>query len=526
VLARFTVRQLFLYRLVLGSVFIGFASWYVFVSLVPTDRTVFSDLSPAARAEQVASDTIRAAELVDMLSVTGESVVVAIEAYERAPSVATAAAVRQAWNDFLGVALASEAVTDVHRYFPQIPFVSERSVQAQSFTITYSLYILKFAYFHRIIEAVGTNGDVRTILNDYSSAFGATGSYTDVTDRFFAANSFLRRTVGFLYYQLFTPPVATVTQPEYRVLLETAALSQRYLTTNVLSHLTHRGIVYTQTFNDTVDGVWLPVQKTIFVDTIGNVRLSDRTTKFITPAEVADMRPSLQPGDIFLARKNWYASNVGIPGFWAHAGLYTGTWTELEGFFAELFPFIYEGRVYATLEELVDAVAPGTVAAYEMPEPDGFLPSVVEAETAGVHITSLEYAARVDYFGVVRPTLAKPERLHALLHAFEQVGKPYDYAFSLLTEDEIFCSELITHAYAPRADRRGIVFPASVVTGREVVAPTDILRHYVAGLESAEPPLQFVYFLDGNERTGTARVSDEAAFRSTLTRPKFSFLQE
>ena len=38
----------------------------------------------------------------------------------------------------------------------------------------------------------------------------------------------------------------------------------------------------------------------------------------------------MQPGDVIISRKNWYLSNIGLPGFWPHAAFYLGEADELE----------------------------------------------------------------------------------------------------------------------------------------------------------------------------------------------------
>jgi hypothetical protein len=36
----------------------------------------------------------------------------------------------------------------------------------------------------------------------------------------------------------------------------------------------------------------------------------------------------MSPGCILLVRRQWYLSNIGIPGFWPHAVLYVGTFLD------------------------------------------------------------------------------------------------------------------------------------------------------------------------------------------------------
>jgi Permuted papain-like amidase enzyme, YaeF/YiiX, C92 family len=521
-----TWKQLVLYKIFAITV-VGLALFgYAFVSLVPTDKAVFTELSPEEINRVIVSDLTQSAQLVDMLTVTGDTLLNNVALYKADLTVDDQELLKKQWNAFLGVALASEAVTDVHRYFPQISLLEHPELQAQSFTISYALYMLKFEYFHRIIDAVGANTEARTVLNEYSSAFGARGSYTDVSDRFFAANSLLRRTMGYVYYLLMAPSSDAVLSPEYKILLNVAKNSQTYLAKNMLSHLTHRSVAYTNAFNDGVSETWLPIQKTVFVDMIGNVHVGDRASKFITVDDIATMKASLKPGDIFVARKNWYASNVGIPGFWTHAGLYTGTLPDMREYFAELFPYIHNGVSYESFDALMLAVVPQAFGAYQSPDANGYAASVIESETRGTGINAIEYSAHVDYFGVMRPKLEKSDVLRSLLRAFAHYQKPYDYTFNLTTKDEIFCSELVYDAYIPMRDKKGIQLPTAVVSGMELVAPNDIVRKFTEERGTEHEELSFAYFLDGNEKTLRANAATEEAFRASFLRPKFSVLQE
>jgi hypothetical protein len=513
------------HRIALSVTAILLALWYTYVSLVPNDEVVFSNLAHGEIAVIIDEDMIAGAQLIDMLTITGEKLLNNVALYKNELSADEQESLRRDWNYFLTAAIASEYLTDKHRFFHQIPVFTEQDLHQSSFTITYALYMKKFEYFHKIITEVGGNDQVRTILNEYSPVFKSDGSYNDVASRFFATNSFLRRNVGYLYYRLLG--VSSEPSPEEKVLIAVANDSYHYLFKNAFSHITDRSVTYFDSFNDTVSDSWLPIQKTVFVDTIGNLHVSSREEKFITLDDIETMKHELLPGDIFVARKNWYASNVGIPGFWTHAGLYTGTLENMQLFFADVFPFTSQtGNEYMTLEGLLMTEYPNAYAAYNSLDHYGHTPSVIESETKGTMIQSIEHSASVDYFSVMRTNLSKEVILRSLLRAFEHYGKPYDYEFDLSTKDDIFCSELVYDAYVPLQEKAGITFPTSVVAGREIVSPLDVVKKFVTEKGTPEQELSFVYFLDGNEETLTASIAPEETFIESYARPKFSVLQQ
>ncbi len=68
-----------------------------------------------------------------------------------------------------------------------------------------------------------------------------------------------------------------------------------------------------------------PVQKEV-AEWMGDTRLKRPAGHYlVSPAQSQEMEANLEPGDVLLSRKNWYLSNLGLPGFWPHAILYVGS---------------------------------------------------------------------------------------------------------------------------------------------------------------------------------------------------------
>jgi hypothetical protein len=69
---------------------------------------------------------------------------------------------------------------------------------------------------------------------------------------------------------------------------------------------------------------WFPVQKGV-AEWMGDTRVARAHTFLVSEGQIAELAPRLEPGDVMLERREWYVSNIGLPGFWPHTALYIGT---------------------------------------------------------------------------------------------------------------------------------------------------------------------------------------------------------
>src|SRR6185295_18850463 len=66
---------------------------------------------------------------------------------------------------------------------------------------------------------------------------------------------------------------------------------------------------------------WLPIQAGVS-EWMGDTKVYRVSRSLISQERIKQLQPTLSPGDVFLERREWYMSNIGLPGFWSHAALY------------------------------------------------------------------------------------------------------------------------------------------------------------------------------------------------------------
>jgi len=274
---------------------------------------------------------------------------------------------------------------------------------------------------------------------------------------------------------------------------------------------------------------FFPVQKAV-AEWMGDTRVHRKNRPLVAREQVLGLLPRMEPGDVIVARQNWYLSNIGLPGFWPHAELYLSTPEE----FATYFDADPEVRAFVSslperaesLSALLAARHPEKWALYKGQDSHGDPIRIMEAISEGVSLTGVEHGMRVDYVGVMRPRLSKAEKARAIVRAFGYQGLPYDFNFDFFSDSALVCTELVYKAYLPAENMRGLKLDLVDVAGRRTLPANEIVRAFDVEFDQPGRQLDFVAFLNGREDLKAAVELDAQAFRTTWRRLKWDIAQK
>ena len=402
--------------------------------------------------------------------------------------------VRQTWASFLDYLLALDSIGAYHREQKGEP----------ALVVTYAAFLAQYRSAMEMIDAARHLPGADAVLNDSLPSLGlASGTFARVKFRYLnvarateyaALESLYRLKRGNSFPQL----RAAIEEDSHAVLRMSRGKGPKLTAANALK------IAGSAAFT-----AWFPVQKGV-AEWMGDTRLAHADRFLITHEQIASFAPRLEPGDVFLERREWYLSNIGLPGFWPHTALYIGDAAARAQYFDDdgVRAWVREqGRADGDFEAFLrERRAPQYANAAQ----------VIEAIAAGVSFTTLERSASADSLAILRPRAAKRAKAIAIARAFGYVDLPYDFNFDHHTDSAMVCSEVVYKAYEGH-----VTLPIAKVMGHLTTPPNDIAREFDATFGSPRQQFDLVLFLDGHERKHAAFPAGVDAFRASWKWPKW-----
>lgn len=424
---------------------------------------------------------------------------------------------REAWSSYVDYAVELDQLIDVHEHFYQI-HPQARVERADSFVIAFAALTEQLTSGLAVREAVHGKPALATLINEASSEHGLPAqSYFVLSQGLLRADNVVRLQAGLAYLGVLRAQGRFLVDGErelYEQSKRTALRAIKALGSNADAFVDNP-----LTFFETkAFAAWFPLQKRV-ANQLGNIRVQDRPY-FVDEDKLAALQPKLEPMDVMLERRNWYLTNIGLPGFWPHAALFTGDLEQLDSHFDEAL--VLAKTKHQRLSSYLAAELPSVYQSLSEKDEHGDTKRVLEAIGEGVVFTSFEHSGNADYLAVLRPSLSPEQKLDALLRAFSHHQKPYDFDFDFVTDNTIVCSELV---YKSLQGLGAIEFELSPSAGRVVLTPNQIIEKFERERGREDPALAFVAFLDGSETDQTAHERDATALGESCRRPKWDIAQ-
>jgi hypothetical protein len=371
----------------------------------------------------------------------------------------------ECWQDGSEKELAKQGITPEAR-------LTGVMLSLSSAMLLYDNYLLSISLFEG-------DGKLRRILNERDPGYAVTSAalakvtlnYNSISNR-----SRVRKAIGFYEKESvrFRKKLEQNLENVYLSMLITQSPSYSMVKKWSPMYVVGRKLGFlTGVTTDTLNGMereGVSLFSMMFGNAVGLVET--RKGKLYNKGDVlADVRSSLQAGDILLEKTPFRLTDKMIPGYWGHAAVWVGTEAELKELGIWDNPLVVRYR---------DEIRGGRL--------------VVEALRSGVEMNTLQHFLNIDSIGILRrPDLSREARANTVIQALRQVGKPYDFNFDVESKGRVYCSKLVYLSYS------GIDWPTKRSLGRTTFTPDD-----VAVRAAKDGPLQLVTFYHDGKRVSDA----------------------
>ncbi|MBZ4412887.1 protein tyrosine phosphatase [Myxococcus sp. XM-1-1-1] len=438
------------------------------------------------------------------------------------------------WAAFFDYFVSTEVIRQRYWDFVKEPLLTQPKKHAWGFLLTHGALTTELAHGLTFAELTGGRKQLEVLLDEPAPEYGLPArAFARFKEKVIHVGTTTQLLTGDGYKQQLRPllvKAGALDAPRVPWVMQEMKLNSEV----AKGLLIKRGPVLfakaaTDLTQDSAQRAFFPVQRAV-AEWMGDTRVHRSGQPLISRAQVQALLERMEPGDILVARQNWYLSNIGLPGFWPHAELYVGTQQELAAYFDEdkdvkAWLATLEGKPQSFTGHLATAF-PTKWAAYNQTDTHGDALRIIESISEGVSFTGPEHGMRVDYLGVMRPRLTRVDKARAILRAFGYQGRPYDFDFDFFSDQTLVCTELVWKSYAPSKELRGLSIPLVDVVGRRTLPANELVRLFDAEFGREDRQLDFVAFLDGREGEGLAKEADAAAFRYSYRRAKWDIAQE
>jgi hypothetical protein len=411
----------------------------------------------------------------------------------------------------------------ISQSYEDYKYHKDERVRKLAFRIAYAAFLARYRYVLDFLQVTERNPQFHTLLNKHIAELGLEqGTYAEIKYRYLhiaIATEFTRLTIA--YRLIGEEPGFPLNQG----IKDDQAIIWEYGKGKGIKQTIKNGV---QVVKDSSFKAFFPIQKGVS-EWMGDVRVRRPHQSLISTDQIRSLQAHLEPGDVLLERREWYLSNIGLPGFWPHAALFIGTPEQRRNYFQadEIKAWVlHQGIANGEFETLLEQRYPEAYAEILATHENDQLTRIIEAVSEGVVFTSLEHSADADSLAVLRPRLDKLDKAKAILQAFHYSGRPYDFNFDLLTDNELVCTELVYKAYEANGDKAGITLPVVEILGRLTTPANEIVKQFDQNYDTPKQQFDLVLFLDGHEKTRIALESNLATFRQSWKRPKWHILMQ
>lgn len=377
--------------------------------------------------------------------------------------------IKKHWQEIVSIIFEIDTIKKRYRQFLSFQNLTEKSKYDLAFLLSFYALLTQHKLFIKISKATKNNTKLEQTLNQKDEYDAIPKNSLDrILTQMTDADESIKIAAGELYFHTIktnNDPIVSDLQNTITKHLE--SISQNFWEYSNVG-LKKPFKLIKKIVNDTV----FPIKKQIMIGG-SNIELPFRKKLISKKVILEKIKPKLKPGDIILTRKEWQLSNLGIPGYWTHALLYTGKLEELS----------------TSTKKIIQENNPEI--AKQMAKKQ-----ILESTSKGVHLSKLTKALKSDSLVILRTKLNQSELESVILEAFKHYGKPYDYELDFIHNHSLICSELIYKSFLT-SKKINFEIP-NYNWNYYMMVPNNLAEKFAQELNQEQQELDCILYLEGN----------------------------